>query len=147
MRNREVHIGGIGPWRIDASQNLLLEPYVRWTQAFVPDTVMTPISQADIDQNPEAILIDFLPSGSTLFGQQGDGTVGPLGFGKILVKSGELDRCAVQRIYERFVGRRLDPTMEAGFIEALAAEFVSQNRSVRAFVRSVMHTPDFRRGL
>ena len=99
-------------------------PGFRWKNAFLPDTVMTPVTQAQITANPEAVLLDTMPSDYTLLGESGDGTMGPLGFGKILVTSGAFDRCAVKRMYERFVGRALDPAVERLYIEKLAREFV-----------------------
>jgi hypothetical protein len=93
------------------------------------------------------LLLDFLPKGTLLFGEQGDGTTGPLGFGKILVQSGEFDRCAVQRLYQRFAGRALDPAKEAGYLETLRKSFVDGERKVRPFVRQLLSSAEFRRGL
>ena len=73
--------------------------------------------------------------------------LGPLAFGKVLVSSGEFDRCAVQRLYERFVGQPLSPASEGRYIDALAQRFVTGGRQVRSFVRSLMMSDDFRRGL
>ena len=50
---------------------------------------------------------------------------GPLGFAKLLVASGEFDRCAVQRFYARFVGQ-YQPT----FAERVASPMPKIERSV-----------------
>jgi hypothetical protein len=140
-------LGGVGRWRFTQDSNVGYDPFERWVTQFLPETVMTPATEQQYADNPEVLLMDFLPEGTLLFGQQGDGTVGPLGFGKILVDSGELDRCAVQRIYERFVGRALDATTEAGYIDALSNHFVEGDRQVRPFLLRILATDDFRRGL
>ena len=140
-------IGGVGRWRFTKGSNTDYDPYLRWVTQFLPGTVMTPATEEQYAQNPEVLLMDFLPEGTLLFGQQGDGTIGPLGFGKILIESGEFDRCAVQKIYERFVGRPLDATTEAGYVDSLAKVFVSGDRKVRPFLAHILSTEDFRRGL
>ncbi len=143
---------GVGNYRITAQQLSGNYPYssgpwARWKDAFRPNTVMTPVTQAQITANPEAVMLDTMPSTYTLLGQHGDGTMGPLGFGKILVASGEFDRCAVRRLYERFVGRPLEPAAEARYIDALADRFRADNRKVKPFVRYLLGLPEFRRGL
>ncbi len=123
-------------------------PYVRWADAFRPNTVMTPVTQAQITANPEVIFLDTMPQSYTLLGVHGDGTMGPLGFGKVVVSSGEFDRCAARRMYEKFVGRPLDPASETRYIDALAAQFRDKNgRKARDFIRYLMTLPEFRRGL
>lgn len=119
----------------------------RWKLNWLPETTMTPSTQAEVDRNIGALFIDTIPTSYTIFGQHPDGTMGPLAFGKVLVSSGEFDRCAVQRLYERFVGRPLSPASEGRYIEALAQRFVTGGRQVRSFVRSLMMSDDFRRGL
>lgn len=143
---------GVGNFRITAQQLSGQYPYnagpwARWKDAFKPNTVMTPVTQAQITANPEAVMLDTMPSTYTLLGQHGDGTMGPLGFGKILVASGEFDRCAVRRLYERFVGRPLEPAAEARYIDLLAERFRADNRKVKPFVRYLLGLPEFRRGL
>ncbi len=64
------------------------EPWIRWTRVFQPDTRLTPVSEAQMKANPNTRFIDFLPPEQTLLGLKGDGTIGPLGFGKIVVQSG-----------------------------------------------------------
>jgi hypothetical protein len=105
--------------------------------AFSADTVLTPLTEAQLGTNSDARLIDFLTGGTTLLGQTGDGTIGPLGFGRILVESGEFDRCAVRRTYERFGGRELDPGRDAALIRTLTADFVAGGRSLRRLIRAI----------
>ena len=82
-----------------------------------------------------------------MLGQRSDGTMGPLGFGKILIASGEFDKCAVRHLYQRFVGRALEPAAEARYVDALAEKFRTGDRKVKPFVRYLLSLPEFRRGL
>lgn len=118
----------------------------RWRQNWKPGTTLTPATKQEIEKNPSALFVDTIPADTTLFGLHPDGTMGPLGFAKLLVQSGEFDRCAAQRLYERFVGRRLDPVKEPGFIKALGDRFATEGRKVRPFVRYLLTTSDFTRG-
>jgi len=146
---------GVGRWRITPAWVSGKYPHsaadhspgFRWKNAFVPGTVMTPTTEAEATANAEALLLDTMPSSYTLLGQHGDGTMGPLGFGKILVRSGEFDRCAVRKLYARMVGRDLDPAAERLYIDALASDFVAGGRKVKPFLRLLMQQPEFRRGL
>lgn len=122
-------------------------PGFRWRNAFVPGTVMTPVTKEQVMTNAEAVLLDTMPADYTLLGVNGDGTMGPLGFGKVLMKSGAFDQCAVRKLYARFVGRELDPAAEAGYVNALTREFVARERKVKPFVKYLMTQPEFRRGL
>jgi hypothetical protein len=154
-----ANLGGIGDWAwrrtvqpsfTDSKSPggvFWFQPYGRWHVNFIPDTLLTPVTAAQIAANPDTRFIDFLPPGERLFGLESDGTVGPLGFGKLLERSGELDRCAVSRIFERFVGRPLDPTREAAAQTALAGEFRAKGRKVKALIRSLLTSDEFRRGL
>jgi hypothetical protein len=119
----------------------------RWRQNWLPGTTMTPITEAELASSPSTLFLDTIPPEYTLFGEHTDGTMGPLGFAKVLVSSGEFDRCAVQRIYERIVGRALDPTQEAAYIESLAHELAAGGRVLRPFVRRLLESTEFRRGL
>lgn len=145
-------IPGVGPWRVTPAMLSGQYPYqdgaeFRWRTAFNPETILTPVTAAQIAANPEAVFLDTMPQSYTLLGQHGDGTMGPLGFGKILVASGAFDRCAVRRMYQRFVGRQLDPAAEKLVIDALAKRFSDGGRKVKPFVRYLMSTEEFRRGL
>ncbi len=145
-------IPGLGRYRVTAAWLSGQYPHsegpgFRMKTTFLPDTVMTPVTSEEIAQNPEAVLLDTMPASYTLLGEPGNGTMGPLGFGKLLVSSGELDRCAVRRLYERFVGRSLDPAAERAYIDRLAREFVARDRQLRAFLLHLMEQPEFRRGL
>jgi hypothetical protein len=136
------YIPGTSTWPYE-SERLDVQ---RWEQLYIPGTVLTPATEAELAINPDARLLDFLPPERELFGLHSDGTNGPLGFAKLLVESGRFDECAVRRIYERFVGRPLDPSREAGYIAALVQEFVDGDRRVRPFVRALVARPDFLHG-
>jgi hypothetical protein len=123
------------------------EPFGRMRRLWIPGTRMTPIDEATAMAEPESRYIDFLPPDQTLYGQVSDGTVGPLGLAKMLINSGAFDRCAVRRLHEHFVGRDVDPTAEAGYLEALVDVFVENNRQIRPFVRELFKGELFRRGL
>ncbi|MFP6686590.1 MAG: DUF1549 domain-containing protein [Polyangiaceae bacterium] len=139
-------IGGLGPWTWAAGK-FSEEPFARWGKHYLPDTVMTPVSEQVLSSNTEAHFIDFLPDDQTLFGEVSDGTIGPLGFGKLLLQSGEFDRCVVQQLYRRFVGRDLDTGSESTFITELAEKFVDGNRQVRPFLRELLLSDEqLRRG-
>lgn len=146
---------GVGRWRItpdwvsgryphSAADN---SPGFRWKNAFVPGTVMTPTTAAEAMANTEALLLDTMPASYSLLGVGGDGTMGPLGFGKILLASGAFDRCAVRKVYARFVGRELDPAAEAAYVDALAREFVARDRKLKPFLKYLFTQSEFRRGL
>ena len=53
----------------------------------------------------------------------------------------------MRRLYERFVGRPLDPAAEARYVDSLATRFRDGNRKVKPFVRYLLSLPEFRRGL
>lgn len=143
---------GVGPWKFSPVQfsgqyPYDAAPYGRWVQAWVPDTVLTPVSAAEVAAHPDAIMLDSIPAGQTYLGQTSDGTIGPFGFAKLLVKSGAFDRCATSRIYERFVGHKLDPGKEALYLNALTARFVEGGRTLRPFVEYLVTTGEFGRGI
>jgi hypothetical protein len=154
-----ANFGGIGDWAwrrtfqasfADAKSPggvFWFQPYGRWNANFIPDTLLTPSTAAQVAANPDTRFIDFLPPGERLFGLESDGTVGPLGFGKLLERSGELDRCAVARTFERFMGRPLDLTREAAAHTAMVADFKANGRKVKALIRSIVASDEFRRGL
>jgi hypothetical protein len=144
---------GVGRHRIDAKwlsgqyPHSGSSPGYRWRNAFLPNTVMTPVTPEQVAANPEAVLLDTLPETYTLLGEHGDGTMGPLGFGKVLVRSGEFDRCVTRKLYAHFIGRELNPASEKGFIDRLAREFVAGERKLRPFLRFLFTQPEMRRGL
>jgi hypothetical protein len=123
------------------------DPWERIRRLWLPGTRMTPIDEATAMAEPESTYIDFLPPDQTLYGATSDGTVGPLGLAKLLINSGVFDRCAVRRLHERFVGRDVDPTVEAGYLESLVSAFVENDRQIRPFVRHLIQTDAFGRGL
>ncbi|MFP2925674.1 DUF1549 domain-containing protein [Pyxidicoccus sp. 3LG] len=122
-------------------------PGLRWKNAFLPNTVLTPVTPEQLQANPEAVLLDTMPESYTLLGEHGDGTMGPLGFGKLLVRSGEFDRCAARKLYGMFIGREPNPATEKGFIDKLAREFVARERKLRPFLKYLFEQPELRRGL
>lgn len=148
-------LGGVGRYRVTAAWLSGQYPHsgeggspgFRWKNAFVPNSVMTPVTPAQVAANPEAVLLDTMPSAYSLLGDSGDGTMGPLGFGKILIRSGAFDRCAVRKLYARFVGRDLHPADERPYIDALVRQFVADGRKVRPFIKHLMSQREFRRGL
>jgi hypothetical protein len=73
--------------------------------------------------------------------------VGPLGFGKLLVQSGTFDTCVARKVFEQVVGRKLDPAVEQPYIDALGKTFADNKRVLRPFVRHLVNTREFRRGL
>ena len=118
----------------------------RWRENWLSSTVMTPATDAEL-AHPRALFLDTIPTEYTVLGERSDGTMGPLAFGKILVSSGELDRCMARRIYERILGRALDPTTEGRYIDTLARELAEEDRRVRPFVRHLLASDELRRAL
>ncbi len=118
----------------------------RWQMNWLPNTTLTPVTPEQITHNIGALFTDTIPTSYTVLGQHTDGTMGPLAFAKVLVASGEFDRCAVRRLYERVMGRPLNPGTESRYIEALATRFAADNRQVRPFIRHLLAQPEFRRG-
>jgi hypothetical protein len=123
------------------------DPWDRIRRLWTPETRMTPVPAAIATSEPESRFIDFLPPDQTLYGQVSDGTVGPLGMAKMIIAAGAFDRCVVRRLHERVVGRDVDPTAEAGYLETLVRSFVEGDRAVRPFVRHLVHGETFGRGL
>lgn len=122
-------------------------PFSNWNRWYTPGTAMTPVTPLQATENPEAVFIDFLPPDQSLLGQRSDGTVGPLGFGKLIVAAGAFDRCLIRRVHEHTLGRDVDPSKEAGYLDQLVEEFVADDRNVRRLVRRMMRSDLYRRGL
>lgn len=134
-------LGGIGDWDLAEIPG---SPFSdRALSTFEYDTLMTPVSQATLETNPNAGLIDFMPPDYSLFGVAGDGTIGPLGFAKVLIESGELDRCAVRRFHRIVLGRDLVPGRDDARIDALVDGFVADDRSVRGLIKSLVRDETF----
>jgi len=93
------------------------------------------------------VFIDFLPPDQTLLGEVSDGTVGPLGFSKLIIKSGAYDRCVVRRLHQFVLGRDIDPAKETGYLDLLTAQYVADGRKARPFVKHLTQSELFRRGL
>lgn len=143
---------GVGAWQIPdvwttSQYPYHGDPFARWARLWAPETRLTPVSAAVAAANPSARFIDFLPPEQSLLGERSDGTVGPLGFAKLLMSSGAFDRCLVRRLHERFVGRDLDPAAEAGYLDALVEGFIAGDRKARPFIKLLTQTASFRRGL
>ncbi len=142
-------LGGVGPWKMSSASGTS-NPYHRWKGSFIHGTVLTPVTQAQLMDNPDAMFLDFQPADAParfkLFGQDGDGTIGPLGFAKQLVASGTFDRCMAERMYEAFVGIDLDRNADNALLSELVRRFVANDRKLRPFVRELMLRPEVRRG-
>lgn len=123
------------------------EPFSHWNRWYTANTQLTPVTQAQVDQDPLVVFIDFLPPDQTLLGQVSDGTVGPLGFAKLLIASGSFDRCVVRKLHGHVLGRDLDPAKETGYLDLLTARFVAGGRKVRPFVKELTKSELFGRGL
>ncbi len=147
----EYYMPGVGPWQWPdqwrtGEYPYGSEPFAQWNKWYTPGTLMTPATEAEASANAYALFLDFLPPEETLLGQHGDGTIGPLGFAKLIVAAGAFDRCVVRRLHERVMGRDLDPTIESPYLEVLTKQFVDGGRLVRPFVRSLTQSTYFRRG-
>lgn len=112
--------------------------------AMIPNTYMTPVSEEVVANNEDARLMDFLPAGESLFGQVSDGAgpIGPLGFAQLLIASGRFDRCAAERINERFGPVSLSAGADESRLRTLAARFVADGRNLRSFVRYLLLESD-----
>ncbi|MEM9189481.1 MAG: hypothetical protein AAGF12_09915 [Myxococcota bacterium] len=143
-----LYLGGIGPkWDLRNMNYYYFDYFEPHTEVnMVPGTVMTPISEALGMENPNARLIDFMPEGTTLFGLESDGTIGPLGFAKLMVDSGEFDRCTVRKTYRRFGRRDLVPGVDDVAIDELTARFVGENRSMRRLIAAILEREQARLG-
>jgi hypothetical protein len=142
-----VGLAHVEPQWINGGGAFEADPWERMRRLWVPGTRMTPVDEATAMTEPESRYIDFLPPDQTLYGEASDGTIGPLGLAKLLINSGTFDRCAVRRLHQRFVGRDVDPTVEAGYLESLVEAFLENGRRIRPFVRHLMQTEAFGRGL
>lgn len=146
MHFKRIHgggaqLGGVGGW--DLAELSGTDFHDRALSTFEYDTLMTPVAQATLETNPNAGLIDFMPEDYALFGTRSDGTIGPLGFAKILVESGELDECAVRRFHEIVTGRDLIPGQDDMKIATLVDEFVANDRSVKSLIRALVRDESF----
>lgn len=140
-------VGQLPFWQWQASwATSTAEPFAQWNKWYRPGSLLTPATAEQLKVNPSALFLDFLPPEFTMLGQVSDGTIGPLGFAKMLVATGNFDRCVVRHVHERVVGRDIDPTSESGYLEALTQSFVAGGRKVRPFIKSLTQSEIFRRG-
>lgn len=130
-------IAGLGEWKVEnlVSYNANRK---RFEGTYLPNTVMTPITEEEAESDLNVRLIDYMPPEQKLLGQVSDGTIGPRGFAKILVQSGAFDRCAVRRAYERFGGRTLDVGQDAIELEEATKRFVESGRDMGALIRALV---------
>ncbi len=134
-------IAGVGTWDLanlvsyDADRK-------RFVNSLLPDTVLTPLSQQEVDADINNRLIDFMPPEQKLLGQASDGTIGPRGFAKILLDSGKFDECAVRRAYTRFGGRSVDLGRDADELNAAVETFVANGRDMNALIRDLVLARD-----
>lgn len=122
------------------------EPFAQWNKWYRPGSRLTPATEEEATANPYAVFLDFLPPDETLLGQVSDGTIGPLGFAKLIVAAGAFDKCVVRRVHERVLGRDIDPTTESGYLDQLTQEFVANGRLVRPFIKALTGSVYFRKG-
>ena len=140
-------IGGISPYRWkDGADYYFNRVWSRWEGEYAPYTKMTPVTDDDIAFNPDARFIDFAPPGTTLFGVESDGTIGPLGFAKMLIESGKFDRCTVRRFYQRFMGLKLHPAKHKLYIDKLVKVYIEKGKQIRPFIKWMMKQARFRQG-
>jgi hypothetical protein len=133
-------------WRT-AVYPYLGEPFAQWNRWYKAGSKLTPVTQAEVDADPMVVFIDFLPPDQTLLNQVSDGTVGPLGFAKLIVAAGAYDRCVVRHLHQLVLGRDVDPATEAGYLDKLTADFVANGRLARPLVKALTRSPLFSRGL
>ena len=136
---------GLSPWRWDDWQDYNSQKK-RWTASFTANTWMTPVTDLDVETNGDARFFDYLPPGYELLGESSDGTIGPLGFAKMVVASGTFDRCMVRRFYDRFGGVWLDSGRHSAYIDKLVESFAASGRDAKALIRTILAEPPFRMG-
>lgn len=143
-------IAGVGGFALGPADTQFGPPSTEFADrahfVFAHDTLMTPVAEATLQAKPGAALLDFLPEDYQLFGQSGDGTIGPLGFAKVLIESGEFDRCAVRRLHRLVVGRDLTPGRDDGRIAAFVDAFVDSDRDALSLIEAFIEDPEFRHG-
>ncbi len=130
-------IAGVGNWRLEKLVSYNSDRQ-RFMNSLIPNTVLTPLTEEEIEADLNNRLIDFMQPDQQLFGQTSDGTVGPRGFAKILVASGKFDQCAVRRAYERFGGKKLDLGKDAAELDEAVNEFVSNGRNMNELIKKLV---------
>lgn len=130
-------LAGVGNWKLGNMVSYDSDRQ-RFTNSLLADTVLTPLTQQEIDADLDNRLIDFLPPDQQLLGQTSDGTIGPRGFAKILLASGKFDQCAVQRAYQRFGGKKLDLGRDARELDEATEAFVASGRNMNELIRQLV---------
>jgi hypothetical protein len=64
----------------------------------------------------------------------------------MIVDSGEFDRCAVRRFYERFGGMKLDPAKHKLYIDKLVKVYSDSGKKMKPFIKWILSQPRFRKG-
>ncbi len=123
------------------------EPFSQWNRWYTPGTKLTPVTDEEAAVNDEVVFIDYLPPDQTLLGQTSDGTIGPLGFAKMIIAAGAFDRCVVRQLHKAVLGRDIDATKEAGYLDVLVKDFVAHGRTVRPLIHTLVDSDAFSRGL
>lgn len=147
MHFKRIHgggaqLGGVGGWDLaELPADSAFKK--RSSSTFEHDTLMTPVPDATIAGNPNAALIDFMPPDYALFGTPSDGTIGPLGFAKVLVESGEFDKCVVRRFHELVAGRDLVPGIDDHVLEGYVDAFVASERNVKDLILAIVASDEF----
>ena len=136
-----VAIAGVGNWRLENLVSYNADRQ-RFINTLIPNTVLTPLTESEVEADLNNRLIDFMLPGQQLFGRSSDGTVGPRGFAKILVDSGKFDQCAVRRAYERFGGRSLDLGKDSRELEEAVEDFVANNRNMNELIKKLVLARD-----
>lgn len=134
-------IAGVGNWRLENFVSYNADR-ARFINTLIPNTVLTPLTESEVEADLNNRLIDFMLPGQQLFGRSSDGTVGPRGFAKILVDSGKFDQCAVRRAYERFGGRSLDLGKDSRELEEAVEDFVANNRNMNELIKKLVLARD-----
>jgi hypothetical protein len=79
-------------------------------------------------------------------GFEGNIDLGPRALAQQHVMNGDFARCTAKKEFERLVGRPVQEQLsdERVMLDALAAEFLSSNHDMRALVRRIMTSPQYR---
>ncbi len=62
-----------------------------------------------------------------------------------MMQTGDLERCAVRRVWKEFLGRPMSQQEEDLYLEDLVQGFIQQNRSMKSLLQRVLSTDAYRR--